>query len=413
MNDTVLFVTTARSYRNHDFIVAANALGLEWYVITDAPLQDVPAMQQWVGDWHDAVALQAAVQTVQARARIVAVHALDDSGAFVAQAIAEKIAVPHNQAEAVLASRNKWVMRQALARASVPVPPFWRFLTHEDVHMVAARVPYPCVIKPTELNGSRGVIRANTPAEFVQAQGRVRALLGRIYPAAQVAHEYLVEGYIPGVEVALEGVMDAGELRVLALFDKPDPLEGPYFEETIYVTPSRLPAQMQTQISAVAQAAALALGLYVGPVHAELRITPDAEVFVVEVAGRSIGGLCSRTLQFGSNESLEMLILRQSAGMLQHIPPATHAAGGVMMIPIPRAGVLQHIHGLDAAQQVPGITAIDITSPLHQPIEPLPDGESYLGFIFADGDTPATVEAALRAAHACLKIDITPHIRLA
>ena len=410
MSDTVLFVTTARSYRNHDFIVAANALGLDWYVISDAPLHDVPATQQWVGDWHDAAALRAAVRAVQDRAGIVAVHALDDSGAFVAQAIAESLAVPHNQADAVLASRNNWVMRQALARAGVPVPQFWRFTTHADVHVVATQVPYPCVIKPTELNGSRGVIRADTPAEFVRAQARVAALLQRIYPQHD-EHEYLVEDYIPGIEVALEGVMDAGQLRVLALFDKPDPLEGPFFEETIYVTPSRLPASMQAHIATVAQAAALALGLQVGPVHAELRITPDDAPVVVEVAGRSIGGLCSRTLQFGSNESLEMLILRQSAGMLQHVPPATRAAGGVMMIPIPRAGVLQHIHGIDAARQVPGVTAVDITSPLHQPIEPLPDGESYLGFIFADGDTPAAVEAALRAAHACLNSDITPHIR--
>ena len=242
------------------------------------------------------------------------------------------------------------------------------------------------------------------------ARARVCALLADLY-GDQSAHHFLVESFIPGVEVALEAVLDGGELTPLALFDKPDPLDGPLFEETIYVTPSRLSAQIQAEILRVTTQAAQAIGLHMGPLHAELRIN-DTGVYVVEVAGRSIGGLCSQTLQFGSDESLEMLILRQAVGQLIGRPQRNTGAGGVMMIPIPRSGILQRVDGIATASSIPGIVSIEITAPLHRAIRTLPEGESYLGFIFARGTTPEEVEAALRTAHAALSIQITPDIPL-
>jgi biotin carboxylase len=276
---------------------------------------------------------------------------------------------------------------------------------------VRAAITFPCVIKPTELNGSRGVIRANNVVEFEAAQMRLMRLLRDIYPH-QAVHEYLVETYIPGIEVALEGMMDAGMLHVLALFDKPDPLEGPFFEETIYVTPSRLTDAQQQQIATVTATAAQSLGIMSGPVHAELRLN-DAGCFVIEIAARSIGGLCSRTLRFGTAESLEMLIVRQSVGMWHEAPARQQNAGGVMMIPIPAAGILRRVNGVAQAEQVPLIESIEITAPLHHPICMLPEGDSYLGFIFARGPHATDVEAALRQAHACLQFDIMPAIQLA
>jgi len=213
------------------------------------------------------------------------------------------------------------------------------------------------------------------------------------------------------VEVALEATLDDGVLTPLALFDKPDPLDGPFFEETIYVTPSRLPVATQAEILRVTRMAARAIGLQMGPLHAELRIN-DAGVYVVEVAGRTIGGLCSQTLQFGSDESLEMLIVRQATGQLLVRPQRNAHAGGVMMIPIPHSGILQRIDGIDDARRLPGIESIEITAPFHHTIRTLPEGESYLGFIFARADTPDAVEAALRMAHAQLTIHITPDIPL-
>lgn len=261
------------------------------------------------------------------------------------------------------------------------------------------------MVKPEDLNGSRGVIRANDRDELLSAARRLVQLIGP-------GRHFLVEEYMPGVEVALEGILDGGELQVLALFDKPDPLEGPFFEETIYVTPSRLPEAVQTDIAATTAQAARALGLEMGPIHAELRIN-DRGAWIVEIAGRSIGGLCSRTLRFGTDASLEELILRQATGLSLAGLTRKGQAGGVMMIPIPEAGILRGVQGLEKAKAVSGIDDVQITAQMNYPLVPLPEGDAYLGFIFAAGDSPEEVEASLRAAHAELRFEILPEIRLA
>jgi biotin carboxylase len=301
-------------------------------------------------------------------------------------------------------------MRTALSTAGVAVPQFRRYNASSQLPQLLAELVFPCVIKPLLLNGSRGVIRVDSPDEFIQARLVVLALLEEL-EGKDGEHAFLVESFIPGIEVALEAILDNGTLYPLAIFDKPDPLDGPLFEETIYVTPSRLPASVQTDIVDTARAAAHAIGLVSGPVHAELRIN-ESGVWVVEVAGRSIGGLCSRTLRFGVSDSLEVLILRQAMGTFRPIEPTDAHASGVMMIPIPNPGILQQVNGISAAAAVASIESIEITSPLHQPIRTLPAGESYLGFIFARAATPEAVEAALREAHACLEITITPYFLL-
>ena len=222
---------------------------------------------------------------------------------------------------------------------------------------------------------------------------------------------YLIEDFIPGFEVALEGMLDEGQLTVLALFDKPDPLDGPFFEETIYVTPSRLPAATQRAIAHTVAQAALALGLQMGPMHAELRVN-ERGPWMLEVAGRSIGGLCSQVLRFGVDESLEELILRQACGLPMLSLQREQRAAGVMMIPIPSAGILQGVEGVEAASTTPLVEGIEITAKVHYPLTPLPEGESYLGFIFAKGNTPDAVETALRTAHNQLTFHITPEIQL-
>jgi len=409
--DAVLFVTTAYSYRTRDFVAAAEALGMPWYALSEAPVAGVDVTRVHLCASTDWQSMATWLGTMHARQmRFVAVHALDDSGATLAVQIATHLGLSYNHPDAVVAARNKWVMRQSMAHMAVPMPKCQRFTSQDAIEGVLAAIEFPCVIKPTELNGSRGVMRANDATEFQRAQMRLMHLLHEIYPD-QSCHEYLVETYIPGVEVALEGMMDAGMLHVLALFDKPDPLEGPFFEETIYVTPSRLDEALQQQIAQVTAVAARALGIQNGPVHAELRIN-DVGMFVIEIAARSIGGLCSRTLRFGSAESLEMLIVRQSVGMWQSAPPRQQSAGGVMMIPIPAAGILRRVSGVAQAEQVPLIEAVEITAPLHHAIRMLPEGDSYLGFIFARGPHPAAVEDALRQAHACLQFDIMPAIQL-
>jgi biotin carboxylase len=306
-------------------------------------------------------------------------------------------------------------MRKLFQARDVPSPKseLFHFSESDDLEFLnslAQRTSYPCVVKPLHLNGSRGVIRADNQDQFAAAAQQLRHLLTTREPD-QHEPAFLVEQYIPGIEVALEGLLSAGHLKVLALFDKPDPLEGPYFEETIYVTPSRLPVATQELIAVTTANAAAALGLREGPVHAELRLNNDGP-FVIELAGRSIGGLCSKTLQFGVAVSLEEMIVRQAFGMevanLERVPEAR----GVMMIPIPQAGILKAIKGCEAAESVQYIDSVEITAHINHRLVPLPEGESYLGFIFARGPSPDVVEEALRTSHEQLTFEILPELPL-
>jgi biotin carboxylase len=275
-----------------------------------------------------------------------------------------------------------------------------------DLAAAAAAQTYPCVLKPLALSASRGVIRADNSSEFMEAAKRIGALLQRVYgnDDGGRATQILVETFIPGFEVAVEGLLQRGQLQVLALFDKPDPLNGPFFEETIYVTPSRLPEQRQREIAAQIAGAAAAIGLTTGPIHAEARLNAHG-IFVIEIAPRSIGGRCSRAVRLADGLRLEEVILRQALGLPVYPAPA-EMASGVMMIPIPAGGRLQELRGVNEARAIPGIDDVVISIPIGDELVPLPEGDRYFGFIFASGDTPAAVEAALRSAHCYLEFDI-------
>ena len=407
----IMLLTTDRSYRNNAFFQAAQRLDIDVLPVVDMTPALAAQWPQRIGvDFGRPDDAAQALATMARADDVHAVMAVDDAGTLVAAKTAQRLGLPHNDPAAAHAARNKLTMRTMMAAGGVPCPWFRAFTTADDPCDVAAQAPYPCVVKPVNLNGSRGVMRADTPNELAARIARLARLLAADQPGG-APYAYLVEGFIPGREVALEGLLDDGRLIVLALFDKPDPLDGPFFEETIYVTPSRLPDAVQADIARCVEDAAGALGLRTGPVHAELRVN-DAGPWMLEVAGRSIGGLCSQTLRFGVDASLEELILRQACGLEL---PSTQRAGrasGVMMIPIPAAGVLQRVDGVDAARAVPGIEGVEITAKLHYGLTPLPEGDAYLGFIFARGDAPAVVEEALRMAHRQLHFTILPEFAL-
>ncbi len=345
------------------------------------------------------------------RRPLSAIVGIDDETVLLAARAAKALGLPHNDPGAVAAAGDKFAMRRRLADAGLPGPWFRRLSPDDDPAAAAREAPYPCVLKPVALAASRGVIRADDADAFVAAFRRIVAILDAPDVAAlgAAARHILVESYIPGREVALEGLLMGGALEVLALFDKPDPLEGPFFEETIYVTPSRLAPALQAAVAEEARRALAALGLREGPVHAELRIAEDGAVRVIEVAARSIGGLCSRVLEFGAGLSLEDVILRHALRRNDLVTRrAGAAAGGVMMLPIPAAGILRGVEGKEAARAVPGVVDLRITVPVGQRVVPLPEGNRYLGFLFAQGDDPAAVEDALRAAHAALRFRIEP-----
>lgn len=407
----VLLLVTPSSYRGAAFSTAAERLGIDVVHAVDLP-------EALTREWHVPLGLdfsrpEQAAREIESYARenpLDAIISVDDSATVLAAMASSRLGLPSNSPEAAIAARDKHLMRSLLQERGVPVPRFQAWPATVDEAHLGSLLDYPVVVKPTHLSGSRGVIRANDSAEFADVVRRARQVIeldGQPIENSTI----LIEDFIPGFEVALEGLLNDGELHVLALFDKPDPLDGPFFEETIYVTPSRLPESTQWAITQCTKDAALALGLQQGPVHAELRVN-ERGPWIIEVAGRSIGGLCSTVLEFGTGRALEELILMQATGAdLQGLGRSDDAVG-VMMIPIPKGGVLRKVDGIDAGRNVAGVTGIEITARLNHPIVPLPEGAAYLGFIFAKGDSPDEVEQSLRVAHSCLEFHITPEIKL-
>ncbi len=404
----VVLLMSPATYRAGAFLGAAKRLGLEVVVGIDLP----ETLSEY---WHvplglDFAAPEASTRTLVEYARghpIDAILSVDDSASELAALASSALGLAHNSPRAAEAARDKLLMRNLMSKGGAPCPVYRPFALSTDPGEVAAHVTYPCVVKPLRLSGSRGVIRADSPAECVLAFERTRRLL--FAEGFTADDSLLVEDFIPGCEVALEGILTHGHLKVLALFDKPDPLDGPFFEETIYTTPSRLSAAVQADIARCVTIAAASLELREGPVHAELRVN-ERGPWMLELAGRSIGGLCSTTLEFGSGMCLEELILRHAIGQEIAALEREERASGVMMIPIPTAGMLKAVHGIEEARATPNISGVEITARLNHTLVPLPEGASYLGFIFARADTPAVVEEAIRQAHRCLRFDIRREI---
>jgi biotin carboxylase len=408
----LLFTTTG--YNAGDFVEAAKKLGVTVIPGTDrCHVLNDPWMDGAIPLRFGSPARSAkAVLQYAEKNPIDAIVAIGDKPTLTAALASKALKLPYNPPEAVEACRNKLKSRQLLRKVGLPVPNFYCYSTNEEPGPLAEITPFPCVLKPLSLSASQGVIRANHPEEFVKAFKRIAALLRT--PAIQVSREdtndrILVEDFVEGKEVALEGILKRGRLTVLALFDKPDPLDGPFFEETLYVTPSRLTSESQAQLAQTIALATRALGIVDGPIHAELRVNSRG-FWILEVAARSIGGLCSRTLRFGTGISLEELVICHALGMQLPSTDLEGGAAGVMMIPISRSGYLHRVTGIEEALALGGIEQVTITAKSGQKLIPLPEGSSYLGFIFSRGTSPQGVEEALRAAHRKLRFEITPDL---
>jgi hypothetical protein len=390
----VLLVASKTGYQVREFYGAAERLGVELTLVTDRchVLED-----PW-GDQAAAVQFEqpeAGIDALEARGPFDGIVAVGDKPASVAAEIARRLKLRFHSVEAVRAAGDKYRTRELFRMAGMNVP------AYSLVHSVGP-ARYPCVLKPLHLSASRGVIRANGPQEFSEAYARIRKMTGE--------ESVLAEDFIPGREFALEGIVTGGRLQTLAIFDKPDPLDGPFFEETIYVTPSRELQDVQRGMEAAAQRAIGALGLTHGPVHAEMRVNGRG-VWMLEAAARPIGGLCSRVLRFedgarggppGPPFSLEELLLQHALGRDVSMAKLVPGAHGVMMIPIPGAGIYSGVDGVEQASQTADMETVEITAKQGQYLEPLPEGQSYLGFLFSRAPSQERVERALRQAHACL-----------
>ncbi len=405
---SVLIIAPHGSYRTFSFVQAAQQHTINTLIVSEGKHSIVSAYAQGIHiDFSDEQRAYEDIITAIAGKKIVSVVATDDLTTELAARVAQYLHLPHNDPAAVNLTRRKDRARDCLQQHGVNKPKHRRIDLNHDVAGQLLALEYPVVIKPVALSASRGVIRADDELTLLQAIERVRALLNSLVDLSDDEKRYLlIEKYIAGSEVAVEGMLRDGRLTILTIFDKPDPLEGPYFEETYYITPTTLSPALQQQVHTELQAACQAYGLREGPIHAECRMN-ESGVFVLEVAARTIGGMCGRLLTFGTGYSLEEIVLFHALGKPLDIT-ATQGAAGVLMIPIPKAGMLKRIEGLLDAQRVPLIEDISIQIREGHELIPLPEGGSYLGFIFAKGPDVQQVEQALREAHAKLHFVITP-----
>jgi biotin carboxylase len=411
VNPRLLLITPPNSYRTAAFIAAARHNHVDVLVASEGRYSLVSEIAAGLHIDLDAPDALDILLTASQERPFAGVVATDDATVELGSRIAAALGLPHNPPHAARISRRKDLSRKALADAGVSVPEFRILELERPLPEQIAGFGLPGVIKPLSLSASRGVIRVDTQAGLMDACERVRKILATESLADEFAAGHvLLEAFIPGAEVALEGLLHGGELDVLAIFDKPDPLDGPFFEETYYITPSRHTGHLQRQLVECTQAACAALGLREGPVHAELRIS-EAGPVMLEVASRTIGGECARLLNFGTGRSLEDLVITHAID--RPLPLVQNDGGaGVLMLPIPGAGILRRVEGIGEARAVPGVTDVLINIRDGYELVPLPEGGSYLGFIFAQCKTPAAAEAALRDAHSKLKIVIAPAFRI-
>jgi hypothetical protein len=413
----LLLLAATTGYQIREFGEVAARLGVELVFASDrcSELNDPWADRAIAVRFHEIE--RSANKTLAALAGALpdGVLAVGDRPVALGAWLAEVLGLPGHPLGAAVASADKLASRHALRAAGMPVPWFEELFLDADPLAAADALPFPVVVKPLSLSGSRGVMRADDPGSFVVAVNRLRRLLDAPdVRQSQAEHRRaLVEAFIPGREFAVEGLLNRGTYRPLAIFDKPDPLNGPFFEETIYVTPSGAATATQHAIVKAIARATVALGLHHGPVHAECRVN-EAGVHVLEVAARPIGGLCARALRFssssGTQASLEEVLVRHAVGEDVSAYARAPEASGVMMLPVPARGVYKGVSGIDRARRIPGVTGVQIAAKPDSLLVPLPEGRSYLGFLFAGGPDAAAVETALRTAHACLVFAIDPEI---
>ena len=407
----LLIIAPHHSYRIAPYLHAAEQLGARVTIASAGEHSLISVINEGLHiDFSNEEKALAEILDVATRTPFSAVLGTDDISIALAAQVAKALGLSHNDPDAASISRRKDKARHCLSSAAVAVPEYTCIRLDSPLTEQLDSLHYPCVLKPIAMSGSRGVIRVDDKESARRAVNRIMTILREVEREEEKT-TILAEQFIAGVEVAYEGLLANGQLETLAIFDKPEPLNGPYFEETYYITPSRLPEQVQEAVKQTVQDACRAYGLVQGPVHAEVRIDRHDRVWVLEVAARTIGGECARLVELVTGQALEKLVLAQLLDREIACEPFSGGAG-ILMIPIPRAGILRRVEGIAAARAVPGIVELVISVREGHELVPLPEGSSYLGFIYAHSASAAEAEAALRDAHRHLRIITAPVFRI-
>ena len=406
----LLLVSHHNSYRIAPYIKAALNLGLEVTIASQGKHSLVTEVANGLHiDFDDVNAAHKEILKENQKRPFTGILGSDDQTVELAAYAAKTLKLPHNPPRAALYSHRKDLARAQLSLTGCPVPIHCLLDLNLPVKNQMAGLPWPCVIKPLNMSASRGVIRTNNKDEFITACERLRPIIADSQEEFEQRH-LLIEDYIDGIEIAYEGFLQNGELETITIFDKPDPLTGPYFAETIYVTPTALSDELQLSIKKVIQKACLAYGLRSGAIHAECRIDSENRIWILEVASRTIGGDCARVLD-NENFSIEELAILLAIG--QPVTPyIAEQARGVMMIPIRQKGLLKRVEGLLQASKIKHIDKIDIIIGEGHELIPLPEGNQYLGYIFASAESTEQVTAAIREAYALLKFVTAPVFKI-
>ncbi len=393
----VLLIAPSGSYRIPPYIEAAKALGIGLLVVSNSKHSLVSEVAKGISvDFDDLRLAREIILSEIKGLKILSVLATDDICVGLSSQIAQQLGLPQNNPSAARLTHRKDLAREALQLAGCNTPEF-QVIKLIDASNLSKSINYPVVIKPLSLSASRGVIRANDAAEFVQACRRIDSILEYTGQSGYERNQVLVEAYLDGAEFAVEGIIIAGEFHLLMIFDKPEPLIGPFFEETYYLTPSQLEsAQIQELINEVSRCCH-AYNLTHGPVHAEARITQTG-VVLLELAARTIGGQCGQLIEFSTCQKLEELVILGMCGIKPELPSSVESAG-VLMIPVAKSGLLKRVEGMTDALQVEFIRDIEIHIQAGYELIPLPEGSSYLGFIFAQAPSYQQTYDALKKAY--------------
>lgn len=398
----LLVILPANTYRAQRFLEAARKLGVDVFIATDSDFSPPDPSNSVIDgiSFCDPKEAGRQIADIIRHQGPMSVLAVDEAAVEVAEWTRVALGLIDHPNSGILATRDKRELRQRLRENNISQPKTFDIL---ELEQGRGEIPFPVVVKPSKGSGSIGVTKAQNQQELTKSLITVQDVIAKMTISNQCI---VVEEYIPGVEFAVDILVTDGKLHVLVIFEKPDPLVGPFFAETIYVTPPHLTDSQLEALHSVIQKCIRALSINNGPLHLELRLTSANDWVPIDIASRSIGGNCSNALAFASNTSLEELIIQNALGLEVINTQRERRASGVYMIPAETLGTLVAVHGVEAALKVRFVEDIQITVKPGTKTVPLPFDNQYLGFIFAKAPGAKTVEKALRTARALLEIEV-------